>query len=230
MTTERLIELVRRYPAIRDVKLQLDDDDITVPGSWAQEEILRRVEPLIATGTITLLPGQQLYTYAIGPPIVNAWLLTAGRILPVAYPTVETNLFLALRDIVWVDKDRSRVGAGGSKSLPPRFFFLLDTNPRTIGIWYTPDTAFDVNFRYYRRHASADNLTADPPAVDPILQDDLEELLVVSTVAKIFEMRLDKFGTQFKVAFDRHEKLIQEKMEQYRVANFALLQAEGLLW
>lgn len=225
MTTARLISLVRRYPSIRDANLRIEPDDILAPGSWTQEDILRRVEPIIAKGSLELVVGQEVYTSAEEP-----WLVSAGRFLNVAYYTDTTKKHLIKRDVSWVDKDRTRIAEGGTKSLPPRFFYILETNPKSIGIWYIPDAVFEINFRYFQRHAVANNLADGVAPVNPIIPDNLEEALVVGTVEKIFEMRGRKFASERDDAHERYERIIAGKIEEYGIQNAAILVDEGLIF
>lgn len=226
MTTQRLIELVRRYPAIRDVNLRLDPDDITSPGSWAQEEILSKVEPILVADKFSLVVGKGVYTSS-----EVSWLPTAGRFLPIAYYT-DTNLkHIEQKDVSWIDRDRTRIAEGGSKSLPPRFFYILHTNPKSLGIWYIPDTVYEVNFRFFRKHAVADNLSIEAGSVkDPLIPDDLEELLVKGTVARVFDQAGRKYREEAKIAYDQYNQKLAEKTEEYQIRNAAILEDQGLVF
>lgn len=225
MTSDRVIQLVRKYPTIRDARLNLETDDVLYPASWAQEEILRRVEPLITKNALSLVIGQEVYTSGDA-----AWLASAGRFLNTAFYTDTALKHLVKRDVGWVDRDRTRIAEGGTKSLPPRFFYILETNPKSIGLWYIPDAVYEINFRSFRRHAADDNLTKDAPAVNPLVPDDLEELLVLGTVYRIFDMRGRRYNDERDAAIKRYVSMLESKIEEYRIQNAAILVDDGLVF
>jgi hypothetical protein len=185
MTTARLIGLVRLDPTLRDLNLQLKDEEICVRGSHAQTEILRDCELLEEEQTLTTVASQETYTSTL-----HTWLVRASRIRDPMYHLTTAYGTVYHRAKSWVNQDRERVADGGTKALPPKYFYVLLTTPLTIGIWYIPDAVYQIKVTFVRGHSAADNLEYTGTIVNPVVPDECEDLLLIGTVTHILENRI----------------------------------------
>ena len=197
MTETRLLQLVRTSPLIRDAGLSIDNDSIDNAASLAQSEILSDCEPIEVLKSFDFVANQELYTLS---GLLLPWIPEMGRVIDPIYYADSAKGIIKKSTREWVDEDRQRIKDGGSQPSPPLYFYVLLTEPKTIGFWGIPTEVLTVNVRYKRAHASTDNITGRGTAVHPLIPDTYEKCLKLGTIYNIFEDRMDKFPALAKAS------------------------------
>ena len=134
---------------------------------------------------------------------VNGFTITSPAAGSIKYIAMEATAFAGVLPRYSL-ADNSPGQTTGSKPLPSKYFYVMNTNPKSVGFWYIPDAAYTVVARYMRCHATTDDLTNAGTVVDPLIPDDYEKCLVLGTVFNLFLGRdgLDKAAGQVKAMFD----------------------------
>jgi hypothetical protein len=197
MTSQRLISDVLSYPRLRSAELNISPEEIYSAASTAQSEILFDCDIIESVSTLTFIANQEVYTSMDAP-----FLSQIGRVLN---PIVMSNgCKIEARSVSYIDGIRSKSAQG----MNPQFYYVLKTDPLSIGFWYKPTQVTSVNIRYTRKHTDADDIS---DSINPLIPSEYRKCLVLGTVANLLEQRdgLENLADRQKILFENEKMKIK---------------------
>lgn len=209
MTSAQLLEHVKNYAALGAFSGEVPKEYVFEAANFVQEEILRELELIEEPINLTFTANQDVYRSTdTGWDFLTRLVRFKGGYINDGSLTPITPV-----EKQWVDGERFKI-ARGTTMPSPRWIYIIDTDPLSVGFWGTPLTAQPLYLSFIRGHDFQNDEISD--AKNPVVPDRYRELLVLGTMAKYLEYK--STFERDNVAIVNAAKVAMEKYQQKKIS------------
>lgn len=184
MTSNELFELVKQHRILGALSQDISPNEVFSAANIAQKEILRECELLVDRRSPTLKANIERYSSQ-----TPGWSFLARTIRPLyGIRTTGERGVIEVRPHIYVEQLRARAGQRGQMTTVPLYFYILLTDPLTLGVWGIPTEDTVIDFYYVRNQQPNETISATN---NPLIPSGYEMLLTVGTVYYILFFRQD---------------------------------------
>lgn len=212
MTSQKLIQLVRSNYLLTSSNISIQDSEIYSAASLAQAEILRDYHLLEEKISFSLQSGKETYDSDDIEELSYALYIRDKM----SY-TDDTKKTLVQTTQNWVASQKERDAADGTTVSPPRYFYLLKTDPLSFEVYGIPESTYSVEAWIGVGATEDDDINE---VTSPLISDTYQDLFLMKTLSKIMLLR----GTEFAKEALYFESLADKAGQRVRLS---LLSSQG---